>query len=172
MNYDAVESWLRALQDEWCEAISKTAGERPFATDPWEREAGGGGTTRVLADGVAIEKAAVNFSSVRGDALPSAASAARPMLAGRHFRATGISVIVHPRNPYAPISHCNLRLFVAKKSRAAPIWWFGGGFDLTPCYGFAEDCRHWHQTAHAACARFGKQVYPRFKQWCDDYFFI
>jgi coproporphyrinogen III oxidase len=172
MNYNAVESWLRALQNEWCETISDTAGERPFATDAWRREAGGGGITRVLADGVAIEKAAVNFSSVRGEALPAAASAARPMLAGRHFRATGVSTIVHPRNPYAPISHANLRFFVAEKTGAAPVWWFGGGFDLTPCYGFEEDCRHWHRTARDACTRFGADIYPRFKRWCDEYFFI
>ena len=172
MNYAAVENWLRALQTQWCDALSTTTGERPFSTDAWTREAGGGGITRILEGGVAIEKAAVNFSSVHGDALPAAASAARPTLAGRHFRATGISAIVHPRNPYAPISHANLRFFVAEKAGAAPVWWFGGGFDLTPCYGFKEDCRHWHRTARDACARFGANIYPRFKRWCDDYFYI
>lgn len=172
MNYDAVENRLRGLQADWCDALSKTAGERPFATDAWQREAGGGGITRVLEDGIAIEKAAVNFSSVHGDALPPAASAARPGLAGRNFRATGLSAIVHPRNPYAPISHANLRFFIAEKTGTAPVWWFGGGFDLTPCYGFAEDCRHWHRVARDVCARFGNDIYPRFKRWCDEYFFI
>src|SRR5699024_10792302 len=137
-----VEIWLKALQDEWCKAFSDVAGEKPFATDNWAREAGGGGITRTLEGGVAIEKAAVNFSSVHGEQLPAAASAARPGLAGRRFRATGISTIVHPRNPYAPISHANLRFFIAEKTGTAPVWWFGGGFDLTPCYGFEEDCRH------------------------------
>ncbi|MGH8162118.1 MAG: oxygen-dependent coproporphyrinogen oxidase, partial [Gammaproteobacteria bacterium] len=130
------------------------------------------GITRVLEGGVALEKAAVNFSAVNGDRLPEAASAARPQLGGRRFRATGVSAIVHPRNPHAPTSHFNLRFLVAEKTGAAPVWWFGGGFDLTPCYGFEEDCIHWHKTAREACARFGEDVYPRFKHWCDEYFYI
>ncbi|MDN5864066.1 MAG: oxygen-dependent coproporphyrinogen oxidase [Gammaproteobacteria bacterium] len=172
MNYKAVETWLQQLQSGWCKAFSTAAGEVPFRTDEWKRDSGGGGITRVLENGVNLEKAAVNFSSVHGEALPEAASAVRPALSGRRFRATGISVIVHPRNPFAPISHANLRFFVADKAGAAPVWWFGGGFDLTPCYGFEEDCRHWHQTAQAACKRFGADVYPHFKRWCDEYFFI
>jgi coproporphyrinogen III oxidase len=172
MNYDAVESWLKRLQTKWCDSLSQTAGEKPFAADEWKRPGGGGGIARVLEDGIAIEKAAINFSSVAGAGLPAAASAARPSLGGRRFRATGVSAIVHPRNPYAPTSHCNLRFFIAEKAGAAPVWWFGGGFDLTPYYGFEEDCIHWHETAQAACARFGADIYPRFKHWCDEYFYI
>lgn len=172
MNSAAVETWLKDLQRRLCEELARVAGERPFEEDTWQRPGGGGGITRVCEDGVVLEKAAVNFSAVGGDTLPAAASAARPQLAGRRFRASGVSVIVHPRNPYAPTSHFNLRFLVAEKTGAAPVWWFGGGFDLTPCYGFEEDCIHWHETARAACERFGADVYPRFKRWCDEYFFI
>ncbi|MGH8271685.1 MAG: oxygen-dependent coproporphyrinogen oxidase [Gammaproteobacteria bacterium] len=172
MNYAAVENWLKGLQESLCDALTRVGGERPFGEDVWQRPGGGGGVSRVLEDGIAIEKAAVNFSAVTGEKLPDSASAARPMLGGRRFRATGVSVIVHPRNPYVPISHFNVRFLVAEKSGAAPVWWFGGGFDLTPCYGFEEDCAHWHETARAACARFGADVYPRFKHWCDEYFYI
>ncbi len=172
MNYAAVESWLKGLQESLCDALAHTTGERSFSKDVWQRAGGGGGVTRVLEGGTVIEKAAVNFSAVSGDKLPPAASAARPSLGGRRFRATGVSVIVHPRNPYAPTSHFNARFLIAEKSGAAPVWWFGGGFDLTPCYGFEEDCVHWHQTARSACTRFGEDVYPRFKHWCDEYFYL
>ena len=133
---------------------------------------GGYGRTRILSDGDVFEKAGVNFSHVKGGALPPAATAVRPELAGCGFQAAGISIVVHPRNPRVPTSHANLRWFAAEKPGAAPVWWFGGGFDLTPFYGFDEDCVHWHGAAHAACAPFGADVYPRFKSWCDDYFHL
>jgi coproporphyrinogen III oxidase len=126
----------------------------------------------VLEGGVVIEKGGVNFSHVHGNKLPPSATAHRPELAGRSFQAMGVSLVIHPRNPYAPTSHANVRLFVAEKEGEAPVWWVGGGFDLTPYYGFAEDCRDWHRHAQAVCAPYGEDVYPRYKQWCDDYFFI
>lgn len=172
MDYRQVENWMRKLQEQICSGLSKTAGDMHWREDAWKRPEGGGGITRVMENGIVIEKAAVNFSAVTGDNLPSAASAARPSLGGRSFRATGVSVIVHPRNPYAPTSHFNLRFFCAEKPGAAPVWWFGGGFDLTPYYGFEQDCVDWHHAARDACERFGKDVYPRFKRWCDEYFFI
>ncbi len=171
MNYAEVETWLRQLQEQICTSLVQTTRERDFREDAWRRPAGSG-ITRIIEQGVTVEKAAVNFSAVSGEDLPAAASAARPMLAGRSFRAAGVSVIVHPRNPYAPTSHFNVRFFAAEKPGAAPVWWFGGGFDLTPYYGFEEDCRHWHRTARDACARFGRDIYPRFKRWCDEYFFL
>ncbi|MGH8126987.1 MAG: oxygen-dependent coproporphyrinogen oxidase [Gammaproteobacteria bacterium] len=172
MNYRVVESWLRELQARLCKGLSETSGDTAWREDTWQRPEGGGGMTRIIENGIVLEKAAVNFSAVKGENLPAAASAARPALGGRSFRAIGVSVIVHPRNPYAPTSHFNLRFFSAEKPGAAPVWWFGGGFDLTPYYGFEEDCVHWHRTARDACQRFGPNVYPRFKQWCDEYFFI
>lgn len=172
MNYSRVENWLKTLQGEICAGLADAAGEEGFHEDAWQRPGGGGGLSRIIEDGVVIEKAAVNFSAVAGKGLPAAASAARPALAGRSFRAAGVSVIVHPRNPYVPTSHFNVRFFSAEKRNAAPVWWFGGGFDLTPYYGFEEDCRHWHRVAREACTRFGDDVYPRFKRWCDEYFFI
>ncbi len=172
MDYGQVESWMRKLQGRLCTDFSDVSGDTRWHEDAWKRPEGGGGLTRVLENGVVIEKAAVNFSTVSGESLPAAASAARPGIGGRSFRATGVSVIVHPRNPYVPTSHFNLRFFCAEKPGAAPVWWFGGGFDLTPYYGFEEDCVHWHRTARAACTRFGDDVYPRFKRWCDEYFFI
>jgi coproporphyrinogen III oxidase len=126
----------------------------------------------VLEDGVVFEKAGVNFSEVSGARLPGSATAQRPELAGRSFRALGVSLVIHPRNPYVPTSHANVRFFVAERDGEAPVWWFGGGFDLTPYYGFREDAVHWHRTARAACEPFGPNVHPRFKQWCDDYFYL
>jgi len=172
MNYDDVEDWLGTLQEQICDGLVETARERPFREKRWNREAGGGGITRVLEGGAVIEKAAVNFSAVSGEGLPAAASAARPALAGRSFRAAGVSVIVHPRNPYAPTSHFNVRCFMAEKTGDPPVWWFGGGFDLTPYYGFEADCLHWHRTAREACLPFGEDLYPRYKKWCDEYFFL
>lgn len=163
---------MRELQARICEGLSDVSGDVDWRGDSWRRAEGGGGLTRVLESGVIIEKAAVNFSAVNGENLPPAASAARPTLGGRSFRATGVSVIVHPRNPYVPTSHFNLRFFCAEKPGTAPVWWFGGGFDLTPYYGFEDDCVHWHRTAQAACKRFGEEIYPRFKHWCDEYFCI
>jgi coproporphyrinogen III oxidase len=138
----------------------------------WERPEGGGGRSRVLADGAVFEQAGVGFSHVFGPGLPPSATVQRPELAGRSYDAMGVSLVFHPRNPYVPTCHMNVRLFVARKEGAEPVWWFGGGFDLTPYYGFEEDAVHWHRTARAACEPFGAEVYPRFKEWCDRYFFL
>jgi coproporphyrinogen III oxidase len=126
----------------------------------------------VITKGAVIEKGGVNFSHVYGAGLPASATAHRPELAGRSFEAMGVSLVIHPHNPYVPTSHANVRFFIAEKEGEEPVWWFGGGFDLTPYYGNDEDCRHWHQVAHDACAPFGEEIYPRFKQWCDDYFYL
>ncbi len=168
----AVRAYLLQLQDEICRALEEEDGKAGFVEDAWERVEGGGGRTRVLEEGPVFEKAGVNFSHVSGAELPAAASARRPELAGRGFEALGISLIVHPRNPYAPTSHANLRFFLAAGEGTEPVWWFGGGFDLTPYYGFEEDAVHWHRSARAACAPFGEELYPRFKKWCDQYFFL
>jgi len=167
-----VKSWLLGLQDRICSALSDEDGSAEFIVDEWRREEGGGGRSRVLTDGAVFEKAGVNFSHVQGSALPASASAHRPELAGRDYQAMGVSLVIHPENPYVPTSHANVRLFVAEKPDSEPVWWFGGGFDLTPYYGFDEDCQHWHRVARDACEPFGKDVYPRFKQWCDDYFYL
>ncbi len=169
---DAVKDYLLDLQDRICDALTTEDGQGGFREDAWERPAGGGGRTRVLAEGAVFEQAGVNFSHVFGDALPPSATAHRPELAGRRFQALGVSLVIHPRNPYIPTSHANVRFFIAEKDGAEPVWWFGGGFDLTPYYGFEEDCVHWHRTARAACEPFGEDVYPRFKRWCDEYFFL
>ena len=169
---DAVKQYLLGLQDAVCTAIEGEDGRATFREDAWDRPQGGGGRSRVLAEGAYIEKAGVNFSHVKGDKLPPSASAQRPELAGRGFEAMGVSLIVHPHNPYAPTSHANVRFFIATKEGEAPVWWFGGGFDLTPFYGFREDAIHWHRTAKAACAPFGADLYSRYKAWCDEYFFL
>ncbi|HET8700686.1 MAG TPA: oxygen-dependent coproporphyrinogen oxidase, partial [Nitrococcus sp.] len=140
--------------------------------DLWDRAAGGGGRSRVLIEGAVFEQAGINFSHVYGDALPETASARRPELAGRCYQAMGVSLVIHPRNPHVPISHANVRFFLAEKSGEVPVWWFGGGFDLTPCYGYDEDVLHWHRTAKAACDPYGEALYPRFKAWCDEYFYL
>lgn len=167
----AVERYLTQLQDRLCAAFERLD-RASFVEDRWRRDAGGGGITRVLADGEVFEQAGVNFSSVTGDELPPAATAARPELAGRAFTATGVSVVVHPRNPYVPTAHMNVRYFKAEKPGADPVWWFGGGFDLTPFYPVHEDVLHWHRTARDACAPFGDDVYGRYKKWCDEYFYL
>src|SRR5262249_23193163 len=138
-----------------------------FRTDEWTRPEGGGGRTRLIAEGAVFEKGGVAFSHVRGDKLPPSATVHRPELAGKSWEALGVSLVMHPRNPHVPTAHLNVRFFCA-----GDIWWFGGGFDLTPYYGVEEDCVHWHRTARAAVAPFGDALYPRFKQWCDDYFFL
>lgn len=143
-----------------------------FQEDLWEKPLGGGGRTRVLEHGAVFERAGVNFSHVFGDGLPAAATAARPELAGRSFQALGLSLVLHPQNPYVPTTHANVRFFIAEKPGADPVWWFGGGFDLTPYYGFVEDCVHWHETAKKACDPFGESVYLRYKNWCDNYFYL
>lgn len=167
-----VKDYLLALQEDICRQLEAEDGEARFIRDEWQRPAGGGGVSRVLEGGRVIEKGGVNFSHVYGENLPPSASAHRPELAGRSFQALGVSLVIHPRNPYAPTSHMNVRLFVAEQTGKAPVWWFGGGYDLTPYYGFEEDIIAWHQRARAACKPFGESLYPRFKQWCDDYFFL
>jgi coproporphyrinogen III oxidase len=160
-----------ALQDRICDALVALDGGR-FREDRGEEPAGGLARPRVLEGGPVVEKAAVNFSHTKGAAMPAAATERRPELAGKAFEAVSLSLIVHPRNPYAPTTHMNLRCFVAGAADADPVWWFGGGFDLTPFYGFEEDAVHWHETARAACTPLGADAYPRFKAWCDRYFFL
>ena len=167
---EGVKEYLLGLQDRICASLVAEDGGN-FREDDWERPGGGGGRSRALAGGV-IEKAGVNFSHVMGRELPAAASARRPELAGRGFEAMGVSVIVHPRNPFAPTAHANVRFFIAEKEGEEAVWWFGGGFDLTPYYGFEEDAVHWHQTAQEACRPFGDELYGKFKKWCDEYFFL
>jgi len=168
----AVKTYLLGLQDRICSALEKEDSAQKFKEEVWERPEGGGGRSRVLADGAVFEQAGVNFSQVFGNALPPSATAHRPELAGRSWQALGVSLVIHPRNPYVPTSHMNVRFFFAEKEGAEPVWWFGGGFDLTPYYGFEEDSVHWHQTAKAACDPFGTDYYLRFKKWCDEYFFL
>lgn len=168
----AVKAYLLDLQDRICNALATEDTGGKFIEDSWVRTEGGGGRSRVLAEGAVIEKGGVNFSHVHGTQMPASATAHRPELAGRAFEAMGVSLVIHPRNPYVPTSHANVRFFIAEKEGAEPVWWFGGGYDLTPYYGNEDDCRHWHQTARQACAPFGEDTYPRFKQWCDDYFHL
>lgn len=172
MDVPAVETYLTTLQSRICERLELIDQSAGFATESWDRPEGGGGISRVLADGDVIEKGGVNFSHVVGSSMPASATQHRPELAGRSFRALGVSLVIHPRNPHAPTSHANVRMFMAEKPGAEPVWWMGGGFDLTPYYGYEEDAVSWHTQAKAACDPFGEGVYPRFKQWCDDYFYI
>jgi coproporphyrinogen III oxidase len=179
----AVQDYLLDLQDRICAGLAAEDGRAAFATDEWTREKtaasagpalGGGGRTRILADGAVFEKAGVAFSHVTGAALPPSATAHRPELAGRPWVALGVSLVIHPRNPRVPTSHANVRFFSTTDpdETTPPAWWFGGGFDLTPYYGYEEDCAHWHRTARAALDPFGPELYPRFKKTCDDYFFL
>lgn len=169
---DHVKSFLLEWQQTICEALTADDSQSRFMTDEWKREAGGGGITRVIENSAVFEKAGVNFSHVNGMQLPPSATASRPDLVGRYFQAVGVSLVLHPLNPYVPTTHANWRFFLAEHSGEDPIWWFGGGFDLTPYYGFDEDCRHWHQCAYQACQPFGDDIYPRFKNWCDTYFYL
>lgn len=168
----AVIDYLKRLQDIICDRLEEADGQRGFIEDGWKREEGGGGRSRVMVDGDVIEKGGVNFSHVMGDTMPASATAHRPELAGRRFEAMGVSLVIHPHNPYVPTSHANVRFFVAEKDGEEPVWWFGGGYDLTPYYGFREDCVAWHRTAKNACDKFDENYYPRFKKWCDDYFYL
>ncbi len=163
---------FKAAQDQLCDALQAADGSARFAEDSWQRTEGGGGRSRVLRDGRVFEQAGVNLSHVRGKALPESATARKPELAGLAYDATGVSLVVHPANPFVPTSHMNIRYFQASKPDGSPIWWFGGGFDLTPYYGYLEDARHWHTVAAKLCGQRGDQVYPRFKAWCDDYFYL
>jgi len=166
-----VKTYLLGLQDSICKALSDEDGQA-FVEDEWQREEGGGGRSRVLEDGNLFEKAGINFSHVFGPGLPASATAHRPELAGRSFQAMGVSLVIHPRNPNIPTSHANVRFFIAEKEGADPVWWFGGGFDLTPYYAVEEDVRHWHSVSKQACDPFGDDVYAKYKKWCDEYFFL
>ncbi len=168
----SVKRFLLELQNQICQALEAEDGQRKFVEDAWEREQGGGGRTRILRQGKLFEQAGVNFSHVYGDAMPASATAHRQELAGRKFEAMGVSLVVHPHNPHVPTSHANVRFFIAEKEGEAPIWWFGGGFDLTPFYPVKEDCQHWHRTAHRLCVPFGENVYSEHKAWCDEYFYL
>lgn len=168
----AVKAYLLALQDAICNQLAEVDGQKTFIEDSWTRAEGGGGRSRVLTDGSVFEKGGVNFSHVTGAAMPASATAHRPELAGRSFEAMGVSLVMHPLNPYVPTSHANVRFFIAEKEGEPPVWWFGGGYDLTPYYGFEEDCIWWHQTAKNACASFGETTYRDYKKWCDEYFYL
>ncbi|GHB22536.1 oxygen-dependent coproporphyrinogen oxidase [Salinicola rhizosphaerae] len=169
---ERVKDYLLTLQDTLCDSLARLDGGGEFREETWDRPEGGGGRSRVIEEGALFEKGGVNFSHVFGERLPASASAARPELAGRSFHAVGVSWVLHPRNPHVPTVHGNVRFFIADKDGEAPVWWFGGGYDLTPYYAYLEDVRHWHRTARDACAPFGDTVYPRFKAWCDEYFYL
>ncbi len=167
-----VKEFLLALQSQICDGLEKLDANAKFKADSWVREEGGGGTSKVLTHGAVFEQAGVNFSHVTGKAMPASATAHRPELAGRSFEAMGVSLVIHPKNPYIPTTHANVRFFIARKEGADPVWWFGGGFDLTPYYPFKEDVVEWHQKAKSLCEPFGEEVYPKYKKWCDEYFFL
>lgn len=169
---DVIREYLFTLQNTITEALQEMDSGLTIQEDEWERQEGGGGRSRVLSQGRLFEQAGVNFSHVFGNELPASATAHRPELAGRNFQALGLSLVVHPLNPYIPTTHMNIRFFMAEKESHDPVWWFGGGFDLTPYYGFEEDAKHWHSTAKKLCDEYGEDVYPRYKKWCDDYFYL
>jgi coproporphyrinogen III oxidase len=168
----AVRAWIADLQHRICDALEAEDGEARFRRDAFDSPGGGSSHPRVLEGGPVLERAAVNVSHTRGASLPAAATTRRPELAGRAYEAVSISLITHPKNPYAPTSHANFRFFLASREGAEPLWWFGGGYDLTPFYPFDEDVHHWHATARQACAPFGPHVYPELKRACDEYFFL
>lgn len=168
---EAVKAFLLDLQSKICTALEACDGKK-FSQDDWTRAEGGGGITRILNNGSVFERAGVNFSHVFGERMPASATAHRPELANRRFEAMGVSLVVHSNNPYVPTSHANVRFFVAEREGEDPVWWFGGGFDLTPVYPFEEDCIFWHQAAQSICEAFGSQVYAEHKKWCDDYFYL
>lgn len=167
-----VEAYLDGLQNRICAAIESADGGARFREDLWQRNEGGGGRTRILVAGEVFEQAGIGFSKVSGTTLPPSATQHRPELAGRNWTATGVSLVFHPRNPYVPTTHMNVRFFEARADGKEPVWWFGGGFDLTPFYPFDDDVRHWHAVARGVCQPFGDDVYARYKKWCDEYFFI
>ena len=169
---EEVRQFLRNLQDQICSALENTHGKTLFTEDTWTHHNGGGGRTRILCQGALFEQAGVNFSHVTGDRLPTAATVHRPTLAGCKYEAMGISLVIHPLNPYVPTAHMNVRFFTTSTGEKDGIWWFGGGFDLTPYYGFEEDAVHWHRTAWEALRPFGDDLYPRMKKWCDEYFVL
>ena len=167
---DSVAGYLRQLQADIVSGLEQTDGQGRFRSDTWDRPGGGGGDSRVLSDGAVFEQGGVNFSHVFGKQMPPSATKSRPELAGRAFQAVGVSLVIHPRNPYVPTTHANFRFFSTEGD--APVWWFGGGFDLTPFYPFREDVVHWHEIARNACEGFGDDTYAQYKKWCDDYFFL
>lgn len=169
---ELVKTYLLQLQNHICSELEKIDEQGSFIEDIWTRKEGGGGQTRVMNKGLVFAKAGVNFSHVSGQKLPTSATAIRPELADCQFSALGVSLVIHPDNPYVPTTHANIRFFLAEKENTAPVWWFGGGFDLTPYYGFDEDCQFWHETAYNACKPFGESLYPRLKTWCDEYFYL
>jgi len=168
----AVEDFLRSLQMRICASLEDVDRRETFRHDRWERPGGGGGESRVMINGAVFEQAGVGFSHVFGEQMPPSATKGRPELAGKAFQAMGVSLVLHPRNPYVPTTHANFRFFTTDGGVGEPVWWFGGGFDLTPYYPFFEDVVHWHRKARDACAPFGDDLYPRFKRWCDEYFFL
>ena len=167
-----VKAFLMALQDSICAELAAADGVSHFAEESWDRAEGGGGRSRVLTQGAVFEQAGVNFSHVFGDKMPASATAHRPELAGRKFEAMGVSLVIHPQNPHIPTSHANVRFFIAEKEGEAPVWWFGGGFDLTPFYPVEADVLHWHQVAKDCCDGFDPAYYPKYKKWCDEYFYL
>lgn len=172
IDIEPIKHYLLQLQQKITDALLQLDDQLVLVEDEWRRDEGGGGRSRVLRNGKVFEQGGINFSHVHGNALPASATAHRPELAGRSFQALGDSLVIHPLNPYVPTTHMNVRFFMAEKAGVEPAWWFGGGFDLTPYYGFEDDARHWHKTASKACEKFGTDVYSRFKRWCDDYFYI
>ncbi len=167
-----VGEYFRSLQQRVVHALEDADGKEKFRSDDWGRDAGGGGRSRILADGAVFEQAGVGFSHVFGSEMPPSATKMRPELAGHGFQAMGVSLVLHPKNPYVPTAHANFRFFCAEADDGEPIWWFGGGFDLTPYYPFHEDVLHWHRMARDACSKFGNEVYGKYKKWCDEYFFL
>ena len=172
VDIQAVKEYLRALQMRICSSLEEVDGKEKFRQDHWDRPGGGGGESRVLVGGSVFEQAGVGFSHVFGNEMPPSATKSRPELAGKSFQAMGVSLVLHPQNPYAPTTHANFRFFTTDSGDGDPVWWFGGGFDLTPYYPFHEDVVHWHKTAKEACDPFGDDVYSRYKKWCDEYFFL
>ncbi len=170
---EQVKKYLVNLQESICSDLESLDGRAVFEKDHWTRKDGNGrGITSVICDGNVFEKGGVNFSIVEGNKMPNSATALRPELEGRKYTALGVSLVLHPHNPYVPTVHSNVRFFVAEEPEKDPVWWFGGGFDLTPFYGFDEDAVHWHTTAKKACLPFGEKVYSQYKKWCDDYFYL
>ncbi|WP_036774723.1 oxygen-dependent coproporphyrinogen oxidase [Photorhabdus australis] len=171
-NINQIKSFFLSLQEKICQQLEQADGTAKFTEQSWQRREGGGGRSRIMQEGTVFEQAGANFSHISGTRLPVSATAHRSELAGRSYQAMGISVVIHPLNPYIPTSHANVRFFIAEKEGESPVWWFGGGFDLTPYYGFEEDVIHWHTTARNICQPYGEDIYPKYKKWCDDYFYI
>ena len=171
MDIDPIRDYFTGLQDSIIGQLEAAEGAA-FLRDAWDRPQGGGGISRLIEDGKVFERGGVNFSHVKGEQMPASATAHRPELAGRRWQAMGVSLVLHPRNPYCPTAHMNVRFFVAEREGEAPVWWFGGGMDLTPYYGFEEDARHFHLTCRNTLEPFGADVHARYKKWCDEYFFL